>query len=632
MRAVGTRCVVCAAVIAACGMCVLPLQAGKKSEQTRAAAKLIADTLEREAKENVDRVALLKPAIEQIPNCEAARWLSGFVYEPKRKEWLQPDEIQKRAAENARLTEYRNVRAKHAENAGGQVDMARWCLRHRLDDQARAHYTHVLSFARDHQEARRQLGFVMINGEWVSQEAIADARQRILNWQDSLQRRAPELQNLLKRVDSSNLQARQLAQKELTSIKDPDLVPAIEAVLCSQGGEAALLGIQLMKGIKAKESAQSLAWQAAFSPWEPIQKAAASALKVQEKHDYVPLLLSSMRVPIQARYELYDMPDGSFFMRRAVYQEGPEKRQLAVTDLHRQGVVIHDSKNIVQGSALWADSTKRKQVERMAEEDKRRQQQSMIQARAKAVADIRQQQAAIATHNMTTAALNSRLCSVLEEATCDTSPKSAEDWYTWWNDYNEITNDGDKATYVSYRAYEKAVGSAANAPTVSGAIAPPPPPRECLVAGTPVWTELGPVPVEQIRVGDRVIACNYETGQLMLKPVLKTIVNPDKPTFRLTTAEHKLETTGGHLFWVAGEGWVRARQLRPQMRFHTLTGTVELTNVEAGERHDTFNLVVADFHAYFVGDDKILTHDNTVRKPTNCVVPGLATRAAAKPQ
>ena len=42
------------------------------------------------------------------------------------------------------------------------------------------------------------------------------------------------------------------------------------------------------------------------------------------------------------------------------------------------------------------------------------------------------------------------------------------------------------------------------------------------------------------------------------------------------------------------------------------------------------NLRVADFHTYFVGKQKILTHDNTIRKPTNCVVPGLAAHVATR--
>ena len=136
-------------------------------------------------------------------------------------------------------------------------------------------------------------------------------------------------------------------------------------------------------------------------------------------------------------------------------------------------------------------------------------------------------------------------------------------------------------------------------------------------------------PVEKIQIGDRVLACDCDTGELMLKPVLKTIINPGKDIFHLRTKGETLEVTGGHVFWVSGKGWIKARQLQPEMRFHTLKGTVTLTGVEQRGKQDTYNLVVADFHSYFVGKQKILTHDNTIRNPTNCVVPGLAAHAAA---
>ena len=148
------------------------------------------------------------------------------------------------------------------------------------------------------------------------------------------------------------------------------------------------------------------------------------------------------------------------------------------------------------------------------------------------------------------------------------------------------------------------------------------------MAGTPVWTELGPVAIEKIKIGDRVLACDCDTGELLLKPVLKTIINPGKDIFRLRMKNETLEVTGGHVFWVSGKGWIKARQLQPEMRFHTLKGTVDLIEVEQHGKQDTYNLVVADFHSYFVGKEKILTHDNTIRKPTDCVVPGLAGHVA----
>ncbi len=138
-----------------------------------------------------------------------------------------------------------------------------------------------------------------------------------------------------------------------------------------------------------------------------------------------------------------------------------------------------------------------------------------------------------------------------------------------------------------------------------------------------VWTESGPVPVEKVRVGDRVFACDTETGQLGLKPVLKTTIRAKIPLQKISIGGNTIHATGGHVFWASGKGWMKTRDLQPERRLHTILGTVDVANVEPAEPQETFNLVVADFHTYFVGQAKILTHDNTIRRPTTCVVPGL---------
>ena len=46
----------------------------------------------------------------------------------------------------------------------------------------------------------------------------------------------------------------------------------------------------------------------------------------------------------------------------------------------------------------------------------------------------------------------------------------------------------------------------------------------------------------------------------------------------------------------------------------------------AAFRSETYNLVIADFNTYFVGESGILVHDNTARRPTQAVVPGLTAK------
>jgi hypothetical protein len=51
-----------------------------------------------------------------------------------------------------------------------------------------------------------------------------------------------------------------------------------------------------------------------------------------------------------------------------------------------------------------------------------------------------------------------------------------------------------------------------------------------------------------------------------------------------------------------------------------------VTEIAPDATEAAYNLVVEGFHTYFAGEGKYLTHDNTIRRPTNRVVPGLVAR------
>ena len=59
------------------------------------------------------------------------------------------------------------------------------------------------------------------------------------------------------------------------------------------------------------------------------------------------------------------------------------------------------------------------------------------------------------------------------------------------------------------------------------------------------------------------------------------------------------------------------------MRLHAVNGTQVIEAIEQTGFEATYNLIVADFHTYFVGQAKVLSHDNTIREPTVALVPGL---------
>ncbi|MFQ5734519.1 MAG: polymorphic toxin-type HINT domain-containing protein [Planctomycetaceae bacterium] len=148
----------------------------------------------------------------------------------------------------------------------------------------------------------------------------------------------------------------------------------------------------------------------------------------------------------------------------------------------------------------------------------------------------------------------------------------------------------------------------------------------CLAAGTPVWTDRGPVAIDKVRVGDCVLAKNVETGELAYKPVLKTTVRRARPLLKLDIGPRTINVTGGHPFWISGKGWMKARDVTDGMRMHDVTGTTAVRLTGTSKAEPTYNLVVADFHTYFVGEAKVLSHDVTPIEPTDALVPGLVSK------
>ena len=58
--------------------------------------------------------------------------------------------------------------------------------------------------------------------------------------------------------------------------------------------------------------------------------------------------------------------------------------------------------------------------------------------------------------------------------------------------------------------------------------------------------------------------------------------------------------------------------------------SVEKLEADPSNAGLAYNLIVADYNSYFVGDRGILVHDNTPRMPTAAILPGLA-RQEARP-
>jgi hypothetical protein len=66
-----------------------------------------------------------------------------------------------------------------------------------------------------------------------------------------------------------------------------------------------------------------------------------------------------------------------------------------------------------------------------------------------------------------------------------------------------------------------------------------------------------------------------------------------------------------------------AKELGDASLLHSVNGGMPVRGTKEAKDAEAYNLIVAGFNTYFVGASGVLVHDNTLRKPTQAIVPGL---------
>ena len=146
-------------------------------------------------------------------------------------------------------------------------------------------------------------------------------------------------------------------------------------------------------------------------------------------------------------------------------------------------------------------------------------------------------------------------------------------------------------------------------------------PGSCFVAGTPVWTDHGVVPIESLEEGEMVLSRDPESREVSYRPVVTRFVRDDRPITNLTlenesgVVEH-VRTTAEHPFAAVGRGFVPAGELAPGDLVETAAGParVEALFTEAIPER-VYNFEVASFHTYFVGRTAAWVHNTCNQKP-----------------
>jgi hypothetical protein len=555
---------------------------------------------------DAERLRHLALAVLADPDHAVARGMMGLVHHGGR--WIRPEQVAAQVGSDAelaaRLSEYRERRRATPETADGHWDLARWCEDRGLRDEAKAHLAAVVRLDPGRKAAWRRLGCVEYHGRWMPPEEAESARVEALARRkaDPIWRR--RLETWKDRLGRGIL--REATERELAAVTDPLAIPAVWRALALGDAADQARAVQIFGQIDAPAASRALAAMAVLAPSDEARRAATESLVHRDPREAVQPLMDMLADQVKHEF----IPVGGPGQPGGLLIEGPRANVLR----------IYAPPPMPELALAWVNPTWRprgrfvgRDVQgRAVDSNTLRQetQQAALAAQALLEADIQ----TIREHNAAVARRNAGVGVVLANLTPEDLGDEPERWRRWWMDRLGFT----------YRPDDRPK------PTVTYNVPLPIQPRQfavvdgyrestsCFAAGTPVLTREGPRPIEEIRVGDVVLAQDPASGALGYHPVTTTYHNPPTPTVRVEVQgdDEPIVATGIHRFWKAGRGWVMARDLRPGDSIRILGGVATVASVSLDAVRPVFNLDVDGARTFFIGQRGLLVHDNSIPGPT----------------
>jgi len=572
--------------------------------------------------ENSSRQAALAELDDSLS--KSAHWLRGEIQVGE--EWVPYRRVVDHGDRWAELHRYREQRAKRGNGIDDQFYLADGARHHKLFDEERAHLHGVLFNDSDNEEARKRLGDRMIEGQWVTSEEALLAERSVRMNQRSFEQWGKIVERQARLLSDRSAKRREAGRAALHEITDPMAIPVMEQFLGRGNEPQQLEYLTWVCRLNSWMASAAIARLATASDSAVVRVKATNELKSRRLEDYAPTILGSMMTPIAIHTATQTNGNWVFYSQHAVTEtqsRGFDYHYLArfspqflTLDLrvNRMGAITPATRFRVSEDPAISSA---RDGERTF---------AILSEHAQERAD---------EQNHPIQSWNERCNRVLSEVTGTREMSSPLDWWAWWEDDQGYVFDSKLQVFRQYeeewyvgrrRGPVPRRGTSPFMPVAGMTIAVG---SSCFAAGTPVVTEFGPKPIESIVRADRVLSQDIETGELSFKPVLQTTFNRSPGSAIVKLGDEQLTCTPGHPFWVNGKGWRMARELEPGDRFHSVSGSVDVTGVDTGEKADVYNLVVGDFHTYFVGKNPILTHDVTVRQPTDMALPGFSKENAA---
>ncbi len=143
--------------------------------------------------------------------------------------------------------------------------------------------------------------------------------------------------------------------------------------------------------------------------------------------------------------------------------------------------------------------------------------------------------------------------------------------------------------------------------------------RGCFIAGTKIISENGQKNIENIKVGELVLAKNLKTGEQNYREVISTFVVDTYQLIVIKINGKTIETTSEHPFWTQNRGWIKAGELLEEDILEDSEGNEleieEISIVQLDNPIKVYNFEVADYHTYYVSDNGVLVHNKPMKNP-----------------
>lgn len=593
-----------AALVAIIGVGADYCNAENPTSSSDAVRSLVEQAIAAEAKgDSEQRAALLEQAIERPDAPDLAYAMAGRLRNQD-GEWVSVDQSASELQSSKQLQAYSRQRASVPDTVLGNWQMVQWCVQSAMPGQARAHCERILQLQPSNQIALRMLGYVPIDGQWVSPADQFRMRQDIEYTQASFKQFGDDVHRVLQGLNSDRVNAKRVAVERLNAIDDPLAAPVIASQIASQPFEVAKAGIDWLDSVDVTETSRFLAAIAVGGQSSQHKLMAADALAQRPLRDYVPELLQMLQSPSAIRMQPIYGPNGELAgLQTAVGTESLKTRDVRVFQSLIRGEQIVRTRRLPR-------------PRRQAVIDEEAIEEYMFETYNQLVQQMRRQQIAVeARRNVAQLEARNRqqreqnvaVSAVLSKIANRAFDGNPEAMWTWWDEVNDTRYESEKPSRYSYTS---AITS--DSPPL---YVPPPPSCECFVAGTLVQTHRGPVEIQRVMLGDLVLSQHASSGALEWKPVLRCTQRPKERIVALVFGDEQLRCTQGHLFWLAGSGWVKAKELSEGDSLCTASSIQKIKGKSDEPAEVTYNLVVADNANYFVGRNLLLSHDVTSPLP-----------------